>query len=95
MPKMNDRERLADLEARQVKIAADIFEARRALRGKYAGLMCDLEIEKLTEKECRDILAQAIKLGGSAALAVLKSAPAGPFPQTSKRPQGVPATSTA
>jgi hypothetical protein len=72
MPKMNDRERLADLEARQRKIAEDILEARRALRGKYASIISDLEIERLSEKEFRDILAQAIRVGGGACIAALK-----------------------
>lgn len=72
MPKMNDRERLADLEARQRKIADDILEARRALRGKYASIIADLEIEKLSEKDFRDILAQAIRVGGPACIAALK-----------------------
>ena len=38
MPKLNDRDRLADLEARQLKIAQDILDARRALRGRYAAV---------------------------------------------------------
>ena len=71
MPKMSERERLSDLEARQRKLADDIVEARRALRGKYAAIVLDLAIESLTEKEFRDLLGQAIRLGGGPALTAL------------------------
>lgn len=86
MPKMNDRERLADLEARQRKIAEDILEARRALRGKYASIISDLEIEKLSEKDFRDILAQAIRVGGPACIAALKPLSLPQRAEPAKRP---------
>ncbi|WP_150295048.1 hypothetical protein [Sphingobium estronivorans] len=86
MPKLTDRERLADLEARQKKIAQDILDARRALRGKYVAMLADMEIERLSERECRDILAHAIRAGGAASIAALKSLPAQPHVEPDKRP---------
>jgi hypothetical protein len=76
MPKLTDRERLAELEARGRKVADEIATARRALRDRYAALVADLQVEDLTEREFKDILAQAVRAGGAAALAALKSLPA-------------------
>ncbi|AMK23281.1 hypothetical protein GG804_01820 [Sphingomonas histidinilytica] len=76
MPKKSERELLADLEARRRKLDDEVESARRALRGRYAGLVPELEIERLTEREFRDILAQAIRVGGPPAIAALKAVPA-------------------
>jgi hypothetical protein len=78
MPKLTDRERLAELEARQKKVAEEIETARRTLRGKYGSLVSEVAVETLTEREFRDILTHAIRAGGGAALAVLKPLPARP-----------------
>lgn len=101
MPKMTDRERLADLEARQRKMADEVEKTRRTLRGKYAALVPDLAIEQLTEREFRDVLTTAIRVGGAAAIAALRALPdanATPASQPRSiktRPEGGPATSTA
>lgn len=87
MPKMTDRERLADLEARQRKMVEEVDKARRALRSKYAALVPDLAVETLTEREFRDVLTAAIRVGGAAAIAVLK-----PLPDASANPQSIPST---
>jgi hypothetical protein len=71
MPKMSERERLADLEARQRKVGDEIIEVRRALRGRYAAIALDLAVETLTEREFRDLLAHAIRLGGMPSIAAL------------------------
>ena len=71
MPKMSERERLTELEARQRKIGEDIAEARLALRGKYGAIVLDLAVETLSEREFRDLLGHAIRLGGTAAIAAL------------------------
>lgn len=86
MPKMTDRERLADLEARQRKMADEVEKTRRALRGKYAALVPDFPVEQLTEREFRDVLTAAIRVGGVAALAALK-----PLPDASSDPRSTPA----
>jgi hypothetical protein len=75
MPKLTDRERLADLEQRQKRLADELDQARAAVRGRYAALVLELGIEKLTEREFRDLLHQAIRVGGGASLAALKGLP--------------------
>lgn len=102
MPKMTDRERLADLEARQRKMAEEVDKTRRALRGKYAALVPELAVETLTEREFRDLLAAAIRCGGSAAVAALRALPeadanlhSGPSGNSKSSRRDVPATSMA
>jgi hypothetical protein len=101
MPKMTNRERLADLEARQRRMAEEVEKIRQTLRGKYAALVPDLPVEQLTEREFRDVLIAAIRAGGAAAITVLKGLPdAGTLPSsqpksTRTRPEGGPATSMA
>jgi hypothetical protein len=71
MPKMSERERLADLEVRQRRVGDEIVEVRRALRGKYGAIVLDLAVETLTEREFRDLVSHAIRLGGAASIAAL------------------------
>ena len=78
MPKLTERERLADLESRQRKLAQELDGARKALRARYAAIVPDLGVERLTEREFRDLLTLAIRAGGPAALAALKPLPAAP-----------------
>ena len=94
MPKMTERERLADLEARQRKVAEEVETARRALRDRYAVMVTDLPIEALTERDFKDLLTHGIRVGGSQALAALKTLPAA-APEPKSRPKGGPATSMA
>lgn len=86
MPKLNDRDRLADLEARQTKIAQEILDARRALRGKYASILSDMEVERLSEKDFRDLLQNAIRVGGPASINALKAISLTSKSQQEKRP---------
>ena len=86
MPKLNDRDRLADLEMRQTKIAQEIREARCALRGKYASIISDLEVEKLSERDFRDLLQHAIRVGGPACITALKGLAPVAKSQLEKRP---------
>lgn len=76
MPKMTERDRLADLEARQRKMNDELENARRALRGRYAAMIAEMPVEKLTEREFRELLTQAIRVGGGAALTAIKGLPA-------------------
>ena len=78
MPKLTEREKLADLEARQRKLAQELDDARNSLRLRYAAIIPELGVERLTEREFRDLLALAIRAGGPAALAALKPLPAAP-----------------
>jgi len=73
MPKMSERDRLSELEARQRKLTDDIDEARKALRGKYGAIVLDFAIESLTEREFRDLLVQAVRVGGGPAVTALKA----------------------
>lgn len=78
MPKQSERERLVDLESRRRKLDDEVEAARRTLRGKYAAAVTELEVERLTEREFRDLVVQAIRAGGSPSLAALKALPAQP-----------------
>ena len=73
MPKLTERERLSDLETRQRKLQDEIEAARGALRSRYAAIVTDLPVEMLVERDFRDILQQAIRVGGPAAVQALKS----------------------
>lgn len=78
MPKLTDRERLAELEQRKRKIAEEIEQTRVALRGKYAAIISELEVELLTERDFRDLISLAIKAGSTASLQALKALPPQP-----------------
>lgn len=73
MPKMNDRERLAKLQADQERLAQETQAVRHSLRCQYGALVADMSVEQLTEREFRDILTLAIGIGGPAAIAALKA----------------------
>ncbi len=98
MPKLSERERLAELEARQRRVAEEIETARRALRGRYAVIAQELPVEQLSERMFREIVSEAIRLGGDVALAALRSLtpPGEPDPDQPKPTRRVvPAASTA
>ena len=87
MPKMTDRERLAKMEADQQRLADEADSVRRAVRASYATIAAELAIETLSEREFRELLAQAIRTGGPAAIAALKGVPLAP---TAKPPERRP-----
>ncbi|SEJ91613.1 hypothetical protein SAMN05518849_11827 [Sphingobium sp. AP50] len=76
MPKLTERERLAKIEADQHNLAREAETVRRALRAQYGKAATDLAVEKLSEREFRDVLSQAIRVGGGAAIAALRQLPA-------------------
>lgn len=78
MPKMTERERLAKIEADQQNLAREAETVRRGLRAHYGKLATELPVERLSEREFRDVLAQAIRVGGASALVALKALPALP-----------------
>ncbi|MGN7931795.1 hypothetical protein [Sphingopyxis sp. 22461] len=73
MPKKSERERLADLELRQSKVAEEVESARRALRGRYGSIITEFAVERLTEREFRDVVDLVIRAGGAASLTALKA----------------------
>lgn len=85
MPKLTDRERLAKIEADQRSLAQEAETVRRGLRAHYGRLTAELPIEKLSEREFREVLAQAIRVGGAGAIVALKALPAQPDGSAEKR----------
>lgn len=75
MPKLSERDRLAELEERQRKAGEEVEKARLALRGKYADLLRELPVERLAERELREIVTEAIRTGGSAAITAIRALP--------------------
>lgn len=76
MPRMTDREKLAKLEADQRSLADEAETVRKALRGHYGEIAGSLAVEMLSEREFKDLLTLAIRIGGTKALAALKAVPA-------------------
>lgn len=76
MPKMTDRERLAKIEADQEALANEAETVRRSLRAHYGRIVADLPAERLSERDFRDVLMQAVRVGGAAAVTALKALPA-------------------
>ena len=72
MPKLNDRERLGELEARQRKLTEELEAARRSVRDRYAAMIGDIAVETVSDREFRDILAHAVRVGGPASISALK-----------------------
>lgn len=75
MPKMTERERLAKIEADQLSLAQEAETVRRGLRAHYGKLATELAVERLSEREFRDVLIHAVRVGGGAAIAALKPLP--------------------
>lgn len=76
MPKMTERERLAELEARQHKIADEVETARHELRCRYATIVTELPVERMSEREFREVLTQFLRAGAGPAMAALRALPA-------------------
>ncbi|MCP3731286.1 hypothetical protein M9978_12695 [Sphingomonas sp. MG17] len=75
MPSKSDREKLAELDKRQRALAEEAETVRRTLRARYGAMLTDLPVERISEREFRDLIGQAIRTGGSPAIAALKALP--------------------
>ncbi len=73
MPKMSTRERLTKIESDQKMLAEEAENVRRTLRQSYGLICADLPVEHLSEREFRDVVTHAIRLGGTSAISALKS----------------------
>jgi len=83
MPKTTERERLAKLEADQSRLALEADRVRKNVRAGYGALIADLAVESLSEREFRELVAQAIRTGGASAISALKALPLLSLPKTS------------
>jgi chemotaxis response regulator CheB len=88
MPKLSERERLADLVERQQKIAEEIETAQRRLRERYGALVSQMPVEGIAERDFREVVLLALKLGGPAAIGALKAAL--PKPPKGETPPSAP-----
>ena len=75
MPKMTDREKLTELDKRQKALVEEAETVRRNLRARYGTMLADIPVERVSEKEFRDLVAHAIRAGGAASVAALKALP--------------------
>lgn len=78
MPKLTDREKLADLDKRQHLLAQEAETVRRTLRSRYGAMLSDIAVERLSDREFRDLVTHAVRAGGPAAIAALKGLPPAP-----------------
>lgn len=60
MPKMSERDRLHELEARQLKIREEVETARAQLRERYAVIVRSLPVERISEKDFRTLVEKAV-----------------------------------
>lgn len=74
MPKMSERERLADLVEKRQKIADEIETTQKRLRERYGAIVTALPVEGIAEKDFREAIGLLLKLGGPPAVAAMKTA---------------------
>ena len=74
MPKMSDRERLADLVEKSRKLADEIETTEKRLRERYGAIVTAMPVEAIGEREFREAMGLLVKLGGPAAIGALKAA---------------------
>ncbi|WP_254514695.1 hypothetical protein [Novosphingobium sp. G106] len=75
---MTDRERLAKIEADQRRLTDEAETVRRSLRAGYAAIASELAVETLSEREFRELVANAIRAGGIASVSAVKALPSLP-----------------
>jgi hypothetical protein len=75
MPKKSEREKLAALEEQRKRVSAEIDAARARVRERYARIIADLPVEEISEREFRDLVGEALRVGAGPALGALKALP--------------------
>lgn len=78
MPKMSERDKHQELEVRLKAMTEQVETSRKRLRERYARIVSEIPVEGLNEREFRDVLGQALRAGGAAAIAALKALPGAP-----------------
>ena len=78
MPKMSDRERLADLVEKSRKLADEIETTERRVRERYGAIVAGLPVETVGERDFREDVGLLVKLGGPAAIGAMKAVPSKP-----------------
>jgi len=78
MPKMSERERLADLVEKRRKIADEIETTQARLRERYGAIVVALPVEEIAERDFREAMGLLLKLGGPAAIGAMKAVPSKP-----------------
>lgn len=74
MPKMSERERLADLVEKRRKLADEIETTEKRLRERYSAIVAALPVERIAEREFREAMGLLLKLGAPPAIAAMKDA---------------------
>lgn len=94
MPKITDREKLAELRERKRRVSEEIEQTQARVRDRYARIVPELPVEELTEREFREVLALAVQHGGEPAVAALKAL-AGPAAAPAPKRMTTPAPGRA
>ena len=75
MPKLNDRDKLAQQDATLKRLQAEIADTQKRVRAHYAEILHELPVEHLTDREFKDLIGHAVRAGGGASIVALQVLP--------------------